>query len=98
MCAAMPPRPTNRNKPKADPQQFFLMKKRDNPQPKQATVTKYATDRTMNNETAKNNRATTHVICKIREARAYHLRTKLYPCMHGHRFFIKPQAITNPCQ
>jgi hypothetical protein len=49
---------------------IFSDEKRDNPQPKQATVTKYAIDRTMNNETAKSNRATTHAICKIREARA----------------------------
>jgi hypothetical protein len=49
---------------------IFSEEKRDNPQPKQATVTKYAIDRTMNNETAKGNRATTHAICKIREARA----------------------------
>jgi len=48
----------------------FSDEKRLNPQPKQATVTKYAIDRTMNNETAKSNRATTHAICKIREARA----------------------------
>jgi hypothetical protein len=48
---------------------IFSEEKRDNPQLKQATVTKYAIDRTMNNETAKSNRATTHVICKKREAR-----------------------------
>jgi hypothetical protein len=57
-------------KPKGRTAIFFLRKKEITLKPKQATVTKYAIDRTMNNETAKNNRATTHAICKIREARA----------------------------
>jgi len=61
--------PDDTQKPKATAT-IFSDETRDSPQPKQATVTKYEIDRTMNNETAKSNRATTHAICKIREARA----------------------------
>jgi len=70
-ASALPRLPDEPQQAKGSTATVFLMKKRDNPQPKQATVTKYATDRTMNNETAKSNRATTHAICKIREARAF---------------------------
>jgi hypothetical protein len=57
--------PDEPQKPTDGTATIFSEEKRDKPQPKQATVTKYEIDRTMNNETAKNNRATTHAICKI---------------------------------